>query len=119
MGKEEKSIPNIKEYTYISRSFKTKEKRKKKIPKRFYHYLNKRTKSFIMHFEVLATELVVQIFYSCDSVTDALHLGATCQHFQKILKSSRRLPILHRAAEAEFGMFSDLHNFSATVHQTY
>lgn len=30
VGKEEKSIPNIKEYIYISRNFKAKEKRKKK-----------------------------------------------------------------------------------------
>ena len=60
-----------------------------------------------MHFESLATELVVQIFYSCNSVSDTLRLGATCQHFQKIMRSSRRLPILYAAAETEFGMLSE------------
>ena len=57
-----------------------------------------------MHFEYLPTEVIAQIFHSCYSITDALNLGATCQHFQKIVKSSRRLPILYTAAETEFGM---------------
>lgn len=74
-----------------------------------------------MQFEDLANELVLHIFQSCASVPDVLNLAATCHHFRKVLTSSRRLPILFQAAEAQVGPLSDAiqlvtHNTSQPVH---
>lgn len=74
-----------------------------------------------MQFEDLANELVLHIFQSCASVPDVLNLAATCHHFRKVLTSSRRLPILFQAAEAQVGPLSDAiqlvtHNTSQSVH---
>lgn len=74
-----------------------------------------------MQLEDLANELVLHIFQSCASVPDVLNLAASCHHFRKVLTSSRRLPILFQAAEAQVGPLSDAiqlvtHNTSQSVH---
>ncbi|KAI1932387.1 hypothetical protein LOZ58_000787 [Ophidiomyces ophidiicola] len=56
-----------------------------------------------MAFEFLATELVLHVFYSCDSIADVFNLSQTCRRFYAIFNASQRLPILANAAEAEYG----------------
>lgn len=74
-----------------------------------------------MLFEDLATELVVQVFLSCNSVHDVLALASTCRRFRNISHSSRRLAILEHAAESQYGPLQDLtqlltHNASQPAH---
>lgn len=61
-----------------------------------------------MLFEDLATELVVQVFFSCNTIPDVLALSSTCRRFRKIYASSQRLAILETAAETQFGPLQDL-----------
>ena len=74
-----------------------------------------------MLFEDLATELVVQVFLSCRSVTDVTALSSTCRRFRNIFTSSQKLLILENAAETQFGPLEDLtqlltHNASQPAH---
>lgn len=74
-----------------------------------------------MLIEDLATELVTQVFFSCNTISDVLALSSTCHRFRKIYASSRRLAILETAAEAQFGPLQDLtqlvtHNASQPAH---
>ncbi|OSS45392.1 hypothetical protein B5807_10223 [Epicoccum nigrum] len=74
-----------------------------------------------MLFEDLATELVVQILLSCNSINDVLALSMTCRRFRNISLSSQRLNILEHAAEAQYGPLLDLtqlltHNSSQPAH---
>jgi hypothetical protein len=74
-----------------------------------------------MLFEDLATELVIQVFFSCNTVVDVLALSSTCHRFRKIYTSSQRLAILETAAETQFGPLQDLtqlltHNASQPAH---
>lgn len=74
-----------------------------------------------MLFEDLATELVIQVFLSCNSVDDVLALSTTCRRFRNISLSSQRLAILEHAAEAQYGPLLDLtqlltHNSSQPAH---
>ena len=74
-----------------------------------------------MLFEDLATELVVQVLLSCNSVDDVLALSTTCRRFRNISLSSQRLAILEHAAEAQYGPLLDLtqlltHNSSQPAH---
>lgn len=61
-----------------------------------------------MLFEDLATELVAHIFSSCDSIADVTNLSSTCRRFHNVFVSSRRLPILASAADAEYGPLEDV-----------
>ncbi|KAF1915466.1 hypothetical protein BDU57DRAFT_518445 [Ampelomyces quisqualis] len=74
-----------------------------------------------MLFEDLATELVTQVFFSCNTIADVLALSFTCLRFRKIYTSSQRLAILETAAETQFGPLQDLtqlltHNASQPAH---
>ncbi|KAF2028494.1 hypothetical protein EK21DRAFT_69753 [Setomelanomma holmii] len=74
-----------------------------------------------MLFEDLATELITQVFYACNTITDVLALSSTCDRFRKIYTSSQRLAILETAAETQFGPLQDLtqlltHNASQPAH---
>ncbi|KAF1362034.1 hypothetical protein EJ07DRAFT_109299 [Lizonia empirigonia] len=74
-----------------------------------------------MLFQDLATELVIQVLFSCSSVNDVLALSATCRRFRNISLSSQRLAILEHAAEAQYGPLEDLtqlltHNASQPAH---
>lgn len=59
-----------------------------------------------MFLELLPNELIVQIMQSTASVRDTLHFAETCHRFQHVL-SSRRVPILAAAAEAQHGPLID------------
>lgn len=61
-----------------------------------------------MLFEDLATELVIQVLLSCNSINDVLALSATCRRFHNISISSQRLAILEHAAEAQYGPLLDV-----------
>lgn len=75
-----------------------------------------------MQLHYLPTELLLQIFLSCQSVTDALNLACTCRHLYRIISTSlNKLHILTVAARSEFGPLEDViqivtHNFSQPVH---
>lgn len=74
-----------------------------------------------MFFEDLATELVIQVLFSCSSINDVLALSTTCRRFRNISLSSQRLAILEHAAEAQYGPLLDLtqlltHNSSQPAH---
>ncbi|EEP79273.1 conserved hypothetical protein [Uncinocarpus reesii 1704] len=56
-----------------------------------------------MLFEFMATELVLHVFYSCDSIADVLNLSQTCRRFHGIFSASQKIPLLANAAEAEYG----------------
>lgn len=73
-----------------------------------------------MHYEHLATELIIHIFTSTTSVPDTLALSATCRRYRSIFKS-QRLAILAAAAEAQYGPLHDsmqllTHNDSQPAH---
>lgn len=71
--------------------------------------------------DFLASELLANIFISCNSISDVLSLASTCCRLQHVYKSSRRLQILCAAAEAEYGPLEDAaqvvtHNSSQPAH---
>lgn len=57
--------------------------------------------------DFLVSELLANVFLSCNSVSDVLNLASTCHRLHQVYKSSRRLQFLHAAAEAEFGPLED------------
>lgn len=74
-----------------------------------------------MPFDYLATELLLHIFHSCESVSDVLNLTLTCRRFHRVFRSSNKLQLLTAAAECEFGPFHDIvqlltQNASQPVH---
>jgi len=60
-----------------------------------------------MHFEYIASELITEIFLHCASISDVLALSSTCHRFRHIFSSSKKLPILEHAAEAQYGPLRD------------
>lgn len=56
----------------------------------------------------LPTELLLQVFRFCDSISDVLHLAATNRRLHRVLSSSSKLSILMRAANTEFGPLHDI-----------
>jgi hypothetical protein len=61
-----------------------------------------------MNLHNLPTELLLQVFRSCDSISDVLHLAATNHRLHRVLSSSSKLPILMRVANTEFGPLHDI-----------
>ncbi|KAJ6179707.1 hypothetical protein N7519_010168 [Penicillium mononematosum] len=61
-----------------------------------------------MRIDHLATELLLHIFRSCDSVSDVLNLSVICRRLHRVLNSTCKLHILASAAETEFGPFVDV-----------
>lgn len=61
-----------------------------------------------MNLHNLPTELLLQVFRSCDSVSDVLHLAATNRRLHRVLASSSKLSILMRVANTEFGPLHDI-----------
>lgn len=55
----------------------------------------------------LASELLLQIYRSCTSISDVVNLSLTCRRMHTLLPSSQKLSILFSAAEAEFGPLQD------------
>ncbi|KAI9669224.1 MAG: hypothetical protein M1817_004719 [Caeruleum heppii] len=60
-----------------------------------------------MTFEDLAIELLLEIMSSCCSVADVVHLASSCRRFHKAFVGSRKLSILERATENQYGPLSD------------
>jgi hypothetical protein len=74
-----------------------------------------------IYFDELATEIVLTVFYSCNTIRDAMSLAQTCHRFQRIFTSSQRLLILESIAETQYGPLADLtqlltHNASQPAH---
>ncbi|RDW70736.1 F-box protein [Aspergillus mulundensis] len=74
-----------------------------------------------MSFQYLATELLLHIFRSCDTISDVLSLAATSRRFCDVFNRSNKLPILMNVAEMEFGPVDDIiqiatHNTSQPAH---
>ncbi|KAJ6008855.1 hypothetical protein N7499_001099 [Penicillium canescens] len=75
-----------------------------------------------MKVEHLATELLLQIFRSCDSVSDVFNLSASCRRLHRVFKSSNKQQILANVAETQFGPLNDIiqvvtQNDSQPAHQ--
>ncbi|KAL4797400.1 hypothetical protein BDV19DRAFT_358673 [Aspergillus venezuelensis] len=69
----------------------------------------------------LATELLLHIFRSCDTISDVMNLAAACCRFRNVFNSSNKLQILMDVAEMEFGPVDDIiqiatHNTSQPAH---
>lgn len=56
----------------------------------------------------LPTELLLQIFGSCNSISDVLHLASTNRRLRHVFASSSRITILMNVADAEFGPIHDI-----------
>lgn len=74
-----------------------------------------------MHIEDLATETLIQVFLCVPTVSTAVNLSSTCRRFRHIYTSSKKLLILERAAEQEYGPIEDIvqlvtHNSSQPAH---
>ncbi|EEH43473.1 uncharacterized protein PADG_08398 [Paracoccidioides brasiliensis Pb18] len=61
-----------------------------------------------MPLDTLATELLLHIFHSCNSLADVLNLSLTCRRLQGVFSSSQKLAILANAAETEYGPLEDI-----------
>lgn len=61
-----------------------------------------------MHLDHLPTELLLHIFQSCYTISDALHLASSNRRFQRIFNGSQKLSILMKIADAEFGPIEDI-----------
>lgn len=60
-----------------------------------------------MPIDHLATELLLHIYFSCDSIFDILNLAISCRRLHHVFNSTRKLDILASAAELEFGPLND------------
>lgn len=86
-----------------------------------YYIISTTSSEFEMLFEDIATELLLQIYYSCNSVADVTALSSACHRFRNIYSSSQKIPILETVAETQFGPLQDLtqlitHNASQPAH---
>jgi hypothetical protein len=61
-----------------------------------------------MNLQNLPTELLLQIFRSCDAISDVMHLAATNRRLRGVFASSSRLPIIMMVADTEFGPLDDI-----------
>ncbi|PYI03810.1 F-box domain protein [Aspergillus sclerotiicarbonarius CBS 121057] len=61
-----------------------------------------------MLFHQLATELLLHIFRSCESVSDVMNLAMTCRRLHTVFHRSNKLQILVDAAESELGPLDDI-----------
>ncbi|KAL2795356.1 Brix domain-containing protein [Aspergillus keveii] len=74
-----------------------------------------------MSFHYLATELLLHIFQSCDTIADVINLASTCRRFRDVFNRSNKLQIMMDVAELEFGPVDDIiqivtHNTSQPAH---
>ena len=75
-----------------------------------------------MRLDQVATELLLHIFRSCDSVSDILSLASACRRLRYVfLKLPNKIELLATAADIEFGPVDDIvqlvtHNASQPVH---
>ncbi|RHZ65677.1 uncharacterized protein CDV56_108432 [Aspergillus thermomutatus] len=74
-----------------------------------------------MSIDRLATELLLHIFCSCESVSDVLNLASSCRRLRRVFNQSNKLQILIDIAEVEFGPLDEVvqlvtHNASQPAH---
>lgn len=74
-----------------------------------------------MYFNTLPTEIITQVFLSLPNVSSVIALSSTSHRLRSILYSSKKLVILHQAADAEFGPVEEIvqlvtHNASQAAH---
>lgn len=74
-----------------------------------------------MYFDTLPTEIITQIFLSLPNISSAIALSGTCHRANNVYHSSKKLIILSKAAQAEFGPIDDIiqlvtHNASQPAH---
>ncbi|KAK6812094.1 hypothetical protein RU639_012254 [Aspergillus parasiticus] len=73
-----------------------------------------------MSFNHLATELLLHVFRSCETISDILNLASTCRRLRTVFNRSNKLQIFTDIAEREFGPLNEiiqiraqlLHNWS-------
>ena len=61
-----------------------------------------------MPFDHLPTELLLQVFRSCETISDVLNLASTCRRLHSILNGSNKVQILGAAASSEIGPLDDI-----------
>ncbi|KAE8152423.1 Brix domain-containing protein [Aspergillus avenaceus] len=61
-----------------------------------------------MPFGLLATELLLHIFRSCDSISDILNLASTCRRLHVVFGGCNKLQIFADIAEREFGPLDEI-----------
>lgn len=61
-----------------------------------------------MSFNILATELLLHIFRSCESIHDVLNLALTTRRLHHVYRHSNKLQLLADVAEREFGPLHDI-----------
>jgi hypothetical protein len=74
-----------------------------------------------MYLDTLPTEIITHVFLSLPDVASVIALSSTSRHFNSVYHSSKRLVILHQAAEKEYGPVDDIiqlvtHNASQPAH---
>lgn len=61
-----------------------------------------------MAFQILASELVHQIYNNLSTISDVINLSLTCRRFNHLLRSAHKLSTLFAAADREFGPIEDI-----------
>ncbi|KAL3461123.1 Brix domain-containing protein [Aspergillus heterothallicus] len=84
-----------------------------KFPKVQPHHISNSPKGGIgqleiMSFHYLATELLLHIFQSCDTVADVTSLATTCRRFRNVFNRSNKLQLMMDVAEMEIGPIDDI-----------
>ncbi|KAE8356635.1 Brix-domain-containing protein [Aspergillus coremiiformis] len=61
-----------------------------------------------MPFGLLATELLLHVFRSCETISDVLNLTSTCRRLRVVFNGSNKLQIITEIAEREFGPLDEI-----------
>ncbi|PYH99933.1 F-box domain protein [Aspergillus ellipticus CBS 707.79] len=61
-----------------------------------------------MSFNQLATELLLHIFRSCETISDVMNLAKTCRRLHTVFHRSNKLQILVDVARSEYGPLEDI-----------
>jgi len=62
-----------------------------------------------MSLQDLPTELVLNIFRHCTSISSAINLSLTCRRYYHLLRTSQKIPVLFAIAERVWGPLEDIH----------
>ncbi|KAF7588787.1 hypothetical protein BBP40_005218 [Aspergillus hancockii] len=61
-----------------------------------------------MSFGLLATELLLHVFRSCETISDVLNLASTCRRLRIVFSRSNKLQIFADITEREFGPLDEI-----------
>ncbi|KAF5866161.1 hypothetical protein ETB97_000695 [Aspergillus alliaceus] len=61
-----------------------------------------------MSLTLLATELLLHVFHSCETISDILNLASTCRRLRIVFTQSNKLQIFADIAEREFGPLDEI-----------